>query len=260
MQDLAALARAARGLRGIFCDVDDTLTHDGVLVPAAYEAIARARDAGLRVVPVTGRPAGWAAVIAATWPVDAAIAENGAVYFRRDGRVVTARYWQSDAEREAARPKLETIRDAVLTHVPRARLATDQWLRRCDLAFDIGETQRLPDDVIAEMARLVTGAGANVTRSTIHLHVVAGDWDKARMCVRLARELFGEDLDATREHWLFVGDSPNDQPCFGYFPLSAGVANVQRFIGELHPPPSFVATREGGHGFAEVVNAVLASL
>jgi len=257
--DLPALVRAAPALRGIFCDVDDTLTKDGVLVPEAYAALAAARAAGLHVVPVTGRAAGWAAVFASTWPVDAAIAENGAVYFRRaaGSRVVTARFWQSDAERAAAQITLDRIRDDVLRHVPRARLADDQWLRRCDLAFDIGETQRLSNDEIDDILARIRKGGASATRSTIHAHAMSGDWDKARMCARLARELFGEDLDTTRSAWLFVGDSPNDQSCFAYFPLSVGVANVRRWLDVLSPPPRYVASKEGGEGFAEIVLALL---
>ena len=61
-------------IRGVFYDIDDTLTHDGVVTTEAYAALVRARAAGLRVVLVTGRPAGWAEVLASLWPVDAAIA------------------------------------------------------------------------------------------------------------------------------------------------------------------------------------------
>ena len=69
MKSYRELAPVAARLRGIFCDVDDTLTHGGVLVPAAYDAIARATAAGVYVVAVTGRPAGWAEVFACTWPL-----------------------------------------------------------------------------------------------------------------------------------------------------------------------------------------------
>ncbi|MCA1662751.1 MAG: HAD hydrolase family protein, partial [Myxococcales bacterium] len=95
MKSYRELAPLASQLRGIFCDVDDTLTHDGVLVPAAYDAIARARAAGLRVVAVTGRPAGWAEVFACTWPLAGAIAENGAFAVRRadDGKSVERMTW-----------------------------------------------------------------------------------------------------------------------------------------------------------------------
>jgi HAD superfamily hydrolase (TIGR01484 family) len=263
MESLDGLGAFAPGLRGIFCDIDDTLTHAGVLVPAAYAAIEACKRAGLRVVPVTGRPAGWASVIASTWPVDAAVAENGAVSFRRwsaRGRTfVGSNFWDSDAAREAARPRLEAIKADVLANVPRARLADDQWLRLCDLAFDIGETQTLDPGEVAEICRRIEAAGVRTTVSTVHAHAVPGDYDKAKMAVRLARELWNEDLETLRDRYLFVGDSPNDQAGFAYFPVSAGVANVRRYTDRLAPPPAFVATGEGGYGFAEIVERVLSS-
>ena len=79
------------------------------------------------------------------------------------------------------------------------------------------------------------------------------------MCVRAARHWWDVDLDATRAQYLFVGDSPNDQPCFAYFPVSAGVANVARYLDRLAPPPVYVADSEGGHGFAEIANLILGS-
>src|SRR5207244_12826390 len=69
---------------------------------------------------------------------------------------------------------------------------------------------------------------ARVVTSSVHAHAYFGDHDKARMCERMARSWWHEELVATRGDYLFVGDSPNDQPCFAYFPIAAGVANVRR--------------------------------
>ena len=49
----------AGGVRAVLLDIDDTLTTDGRLTAQAYAALERLQRAGLRVVPVTGRPAGW---------------------------------------------------------------------------------------------------------------------------------------------------------------------------------------------------------
>jgi HAD superfamily hydrolase (TIGR01484 family) len=254
-RDLAPLAPR---LRGIFCDVDDTLTHHGVVVPEAYAAICRAADAGLPVVAVTGRPAGYAEVLALMWPLAAAIAENGAFAVRRRGRSVERMLWDPEAVGEEQRRRLDVLAERVLAEVPGARLANDQWLRRRDLAFDIGETQTLPPATVDEIARRIREAGARVLISSVHAHAFFGDHDKARMCERVARQFLDEDLAATRADWLFVGDSPNDQACFAYFPNAAGVANVRRYLDVLTPPPAFVADGEGGHGFAEIVTLLLA--
>jgi hypothetical protein len=93
--------------------------------------------------------------------------------------------------------------------------------------------------------------------SSVHAHAYFGDHDKASMLVRLARERFGVDLPRERDRWLFVGDSPNDQAGFSFFPLSVGVANVGKSIDRLSPPPAYVTPSEGGHGFAELVDLIL---
>jgi len=261
MQPVTELAAHARGLRGVFCDIDDTLTHEGALVPAAYAALCALAEAGLRVVPVTGRPAGWAAVLAATWPVDGVVAENGALAYRRwqarGRRFVGENFWDPEPVRATHTARLAALRDDLLAHLPRARLADDQWLRRCDLAFDIGETQSLERDEIEAIVARIGAHGAHSTVSTVHAHASYSEVDKARMAVRVAREWWDEDLDQTRGDYLFVGDSPNDQAGFSYFPLSCGVANVSAFAPRLSPPPRFVTSRPGGHGFAELAALLL---
>ena len=72
-------ATACAGLVGLLTDIDDTLTTDGAITPDALDALGALKAAGLHVIPITGRPVGWSAPFAATWPVDAIVAENGAV-------------------------------------------------------------------------------------------------------------------------------------------------------------------------------------
>ena len=82
MKPLAEMPIEARGrIRGVLTDLDGTLTTHGRLFAAAYTALERLRAAGLLVIPVTGRPAGWCDHIARMWPVDAVVGENGAFYF-----------------------------------------------------------------------------------------------------------------------------------------------------------------------------------
>jgi hypothetical protein len=85
MRALNELPRTvAAGMHTVFSDIDDTLTTDGQLVPQAYVALDTLRRAGLRVILITGRPAGWCDHIARMWPVDAVIGENGAFYYWHD--------------------------------------------------------------------------------------------------------------------------------------------------------------------------------
>lgn len=258
MKSYRELAAVAGRLRGIFCDVDDTLTHGGVLVPAAYDALARATAAGLQVVAVTGRPAGWAEVFACTWPIAGAVAENGAFAVRRVGKGVERMTWDDAGTCNANARRLDLLAHEIVTALG-VKIAEDQWLRRCDLAFDIGETEQLDRATVDAICARITAAGARCITSSVHAHAFFGDHDKAAMCARAARAWWSVDLDATRADWLFVGDSPNDQPCFAYFPVAAGVANVRRYLDRLSPPPTYVADGEGGYGFAEIVDLLLRS-
>ena len=261
MRSYRELASLAPRLRGIFCDVDDTLTHDGTLVPAAYEAIARATAAGLRVVAVTGRPAGWAEVFACTWPLAGAIAENGAFAVRRatDGKSVERMTWDDEATCATQGRALAALAAEIVREVPDARLADDQWLRRCDVAFDIGETRQLARQTVDDISARIRAAGAQVVTSSVHAHAFFGDHDKAKMCARVARAWWNEALTDSRADYLFVGDSPNDQSCFAWFPVAAGVANVRRYLDRLAPPPTYVADAEGGYGFAQIAELLLRS-
>jgi HAD superfamily hydrolase (TIGR01484 family) len=255
---VAELAARAGALRGVFCDVDDTLTHDGALVPEAYAAVVALARAGLRVVPVTGRPAGYAQVLAAMWPVDAAVAENGAVaYVRRAARELEAFYWDDAEARAVQRARLAALRDDLCARFAFARVADDQWLRVCDLAFDVGERQKLDEAQILALKRAIEAAGARSVVSTVHAHAYLGDHDKARMLVRLGRALWQADLDADREAWLFVGDSPNDAAGFAHFPISAGPSNAAGW--NMTPGPAYVSAFPGGHGFADIARVVLSA-
>jgi len=258
VRPVAELADRSPRLRGVFSDIDDTLTHEGNVVPAAYAAIAKAKQAGLRVVLITGRPAGWAEVLASVWPVDAAIAENGGIAYLRRGRRVERIYFEPGDPADDAQ-KLAALQREVLATYPFARRADDSNLRVTDVAFDVGENQQLStveiDTITAHCRRL----GARTLVSSVHAHACFHGADKARMAVRVAELLWGEPEPEVASHYAFVGDSPNDQAAFAFFEASIGVANVARYASVLAPPPRYVTNGVGGHGFAEAMDLVLAS-
>ncbi|MDP6933555.1 MAG: HAD hydrolase family protein, partial [Myxococcota bacterium] len=105
-------------LRGILCDIDDTLTWEGRLVPTALLALQRAQQAGLRVVPITGRPAGWVDHIARMWPVDGVVGENGGLWYWMDGTRLRRSFLQDAATRKSNRARLDTAAATILEEVP----------------------------------------------------------------------------------------------------------------------------------------------
>jgi HAD superfamily hydrolase (TIGR01484 family) len=240
----------------VFSDIDDTLTHEGVVVLDAYAALLRAREAGLRTVLVTGRPGGWAEVLASVWPVDAAIAENGGIAYLRRGRRLERLYFESGDPTDDAK-RLALLADEIVKTYPFARRADDSALRITDAAFDIGENQHLADDEIQAITDHCRRLGARTLVSSVHAHACFHTADKARMSVRVAELLWNESATDVATHYAFVGDSPNDQAAFAFFETSIGVANVARYADVLSPPPRYVTPSPNGHGFAEAIDALL---
>jgi len=246
-------AAARRAIRFVLLDIDDTLTTSGRLTAAAYGGLEGLERRGLRVIPVTGRPAGWCDLIARFWPVDAVIGENGAFYFRYDhgSRVMTRHFWPSAEDRETARRRLDTLAGEILAAVLGARLAADSPTARTTWIDFAEDTGPLPSDDIDRIVALMHAAGASAKLSSIHVNGWFGDWDKRKMTLRLFREAYGIDLDHDRDRVVFIGDSPNDEPMFEYFPHSVAVANIAPYLSRLKSLPAYVTAGEGGAGFAE---------
>jgi hypothetical protein len=244
----------------LLTDIDDTLTDDGRLTAAAYSALERLQIGGLIVVPVTGRPAGWCDHIARMWPVHAVVGENGAFYFRYDRttRRMIRRYWKSDAERRRDALRLLELAGEIVAAVPGAAVAADQAYRETDLAIDFREdVPPLPPAAVARIVQMFEATGATAKISSIHVNGWFGDCDKLATTRRLFAAEFAIDLDARSREIVFVGDSPNDAPMFGFFPNAVGVANVRDFAGRLTAEPTWVTPSRGGKGFAELAAALL---
>ncbi len=257
MRPVAELpADTCRDLVGVFCDIDDTLTWDGELVPEAMTALFAAREAGLRVVPTTGRPAGWVDHIARMWPVDGVVGENGGLwFFMQDGGMQRC-FCQSAQDRMRNRERLQELAEKILREVPGTALASDQPYRELDLAIDFCEdVPRLPPRDIDAIQSQFRAAGATSKVSSIHVNGWYGDFDKLAGCRHFVHDRWKEELDPDK--WAYFGDSANDEPMFAAFGTSIGVANVRDFLDRMTDHPSWICTGNGGHGFAEGIRHIL---
>lgn len=263
MLPLRELSRtAAARIRVVFTDIDDTLTSDGRLPGSAFAALWSLHDAGIAVVPVTGRPAGWCDHLARMWPVAGIIGENGAFYFRYDARArrLVSRFLLPEEARRDLQERLAAVRDRILAEVPGSRVASDQAYRIHDLAIDYCEdVAPLPPEAVDRIVALFREAGATAKVSSIHVNGWFGSYDKLGMLKLFARETLDLDLDdpAQRARTAYAGDSPNDEPAFELFERSVGVANIRRFTEVLRHPPRYVTRAEGGAGFAELARHLL---
>ncbi len=249
-----------RGIRGVFTDIDDTLSTHGRLTAEAYAAMERLRAAGRLVVPITGRPAGWCDHIARMWPVDAVVGENGALYMRYDGatRRLARRFVDDEPVRRACRARLLTVAQKIIAAVPGCALASDQGYRETDLAIDFREdVPPLPREAVDRIVAMMQAEGMTAKTSSIHVNGWFGTYDKLSMTRSLCAEAFGVDIDAERERFVFVGDSPNDAPMFAFFANSVGVANVRELADRIATLPAYVTTDEAGAGFAELADFLL---
>jgi HAD superfamily hydrolase (TIGR01484 family) len=244
--------RALAGVRGVFTDIDDTLTRDGTIEPAALDALQRLHAAALPVVAITGRPLGWSEPFARAWPVAAIVPENGALALIRDGAALRTEYAQDEATRQANARRLRQVAARVLAEVPGARLARDSAGRVTDIAIDHSEFEHLDSAAIERVLAVMRSEGMTASVSSIHVNGWFGDHDKLSGARWMVQRLFGRRLDDERARWVYVGDSTNDQAMFGYFPLSVGVANLREFAAQLHTWPAYITDGERGAGFAQV--------
>lgn len=251
-------ATVCQKLRGIFCDIDDTITTQGKLMDCSYKALWDAHRAGLRVVPITGRPAGWVDHIARMWPVDAVIGENGAFYFWMQNGKMHRYFIQDAAIRASNRARLSKLQAEILAKIPGVAVSADQLYRESDLAIDFCEdVPPVAREKVLQVVQIFHNAGAQAKISSIHVNGWFGEFNKLSTCRLLLSNLFHEsDLDAIG-NYLFCGDSPNDEPMFAEFIHGVAVANIRDWLHLIKKTPHYITSLSGSEGFAEMTKIIL---
>jgi HAD superfamily hydrolase (TIGR01484 family) len=251
-----------RRIIGVFTDIDDTLTTDGAITANALQALHDLKAAGLHVIAITGRPVGWSAPFAATWPVDAIVAENGAVILQNMNEIALqpnkimhrqlSKLYQTDAEQRTRHyTRMQEVLLRIEREVPGAQRSTDSAGRETDIAIDHSEFTHLPPERIAQVVQLMQQEGLHATVSSIHINGWLGDHNKLQGARWVVRQLFDRELNDELDRWAYVGDSANDQLMFEAFTHSIGVANIERYVPQLTHLPRYVTQGERGAGFAQ---------
>lgn len=242
--------------RALFADVDGTMTTAGRLEAATYAALAAVADAGIPVVVVTGRPAGWGEAFARLWPIAGAIAENGAVTFWTDGARVQRSYAIDDDDIPGLRERMHAAVAEARRAVPGARLSSDCAYREIDLAIDWNEDVSLPVADADRITELLCARGFNATRSSVHVNFGPRGVDKLTACRELVEHRLAAD-PSDLAPYVYVGDALNDAPLFSGFPHAVGVANVRDVWDQLPAHPAFVTAAREGAGFRELAARLL---
>lgn len=249
-----------RAVTYLLTDIDDTITLNGRIPACAFQAMEDLDKAGINVIPITGRPAGWCDHIARMWPVKGVVGENGAFYFVYDvhTRKMTRRYFKTEKERQQDRIRLSVVKQKILESVPGCGISADQPYREADLAIDFAEdVPLLAQTAIDRIVDLFEQSGATAKVSSIHVNGWFGNYNKLSMTRILFKEIFDTDLDTIKETIVFIGDSPNDAPMFDYFPLSVGVANVLDSGDRIDVKPAWITEAKGGMGFAQLAKILV---
>jgi HAD superfamily hydrolase (TIGR01484 family) len=256
------ISEFAKKIEIVLTDIDDTLTNDGLLSSEAYSALWKLHDSGIKVVPVTGRPAGWCELIARQWPVAGVIGENGGLYFRyhHDLKKMKRFFVFDEKTQIQNRNKLQVIQKEIMDQVPDAALASDQFTRLMDLAIDFCEDiPKLDDKKIDQIVQIFKKHGAQAKVSSIHVNGWFGEYNKVSTAFTFLKNEFSISEKQAKKICCFIGDSPNDEPLFEAFPNSFGVANIKNFMQRLRFLPEFVSPSPGGKGFSEIAEKIISS-
>lgn len=243
---------------GVFTDIDDTLTTEGAITPNALQALADLKAAGLHVIAITGRPVGWSQPFAQSWPVDAIVAENGAVgLVHIEGLPLRKLYQQEPSTRATHFARMQHVLAEIERNIAGAKRSQDSAGRETDIAIDHSEFTHLSPAAMEAVVQAMQAAGMTATVSSIHINGWYGEHDKLVGARWIVRELLGRNLDAEIERWVYVGDSTNDQVMFKHFDHSVGVANIRHFATQMQHPPRYITQGERGDGFAELAQHLL---
>jgi HAD superfamily hydrolase (TIGR01484 family) len=243
-------------VRALFSDVDGTMTTGDRIEAATYAALERLGNAGIPVIMVTGRPAGFGQAFMKMTPVLACVTENGGVTFVREGRKLIKQYGVPAASLPEWRRRMNDAAVDVMSKVPGARLSSDSKYREVDLAIDWNEEVQLSREDAEMCVALLQKAGFTAARSSVHVNFGPPHFDKLSACVQVVRRVLGGS-EHELASYVYVGDALNDAPMFGGFPTSVGVSNIRAWWDELAHKPAYITERPEGAGLRELVEHVL---
>lgn len=229
-------------------DVDGTLTRDGKFRAGLLEVLTKLADAGVGIIPISGRPAGEVLGLCRYLPgVRFGVAENGLVEIEPD----QAPRWLGEV------PDVDRLR-AVGEHLNRnhgagLRVTGDAFCRIGDVAY---ERDGRDEAELVRLRELAEAEGVHLIWSNVHVHLAQRRPDKGAGLLELLRR---RDVDARAI--VTVGDAPNDAGLFeaDRFGLTVGTADVVGQREWFDALPEFVTRAPEVDGFVELADRLLSS-
>jgi HAD superfamily hydrolase (TIGR01484 family) len=247
----AVAADMFQDVRCVATDMDGTLTQQGKFSAAMLQALQDLAAAGVAVLIVTGRSAGWVSGLVSYLPVAGAIAENGGLFYPANQEVpVLLTPLENFAEH---RRQLAQVFEQLKLSFPKIQESVDNRFRISDWTFDVAG---LSLQEIEQLNLICRQLGWGFTYSSVQCHIKLDGQEKATALRQVLQKQFPE---LTPQQIVTVGDSPNDESLFNLklFPLSVGVANVLEYAGRLAYQPAFITAGVEGKGFCELAQAIL---
>ena len=237
-------------VRLIASDVDGTLTQNGKFSSDFISTLLDLQSAGIKVLLVTGRSAGWVSALVNYLPVEGAIAENGGLFLQPNG---TQDLLSSVPNLSRHRILLENTFHHIKQLFPNLHPSADNQFRITDWTFDVNDL--LADDIQAISAQCDL-MGWSFTYSNVQCHIKPLSQDKATGLLSVLKKYFPE---LNSQQVLTVGDSPNDEAMFNpdLFPISVGVANVRHYQDKMLHLPKYVTQASEFAGFSEFAKLLL---
>lgn len=232
-------------IKYIISDVDDTITKNGKLLPHALDALYKLKASGRTIVLLTGGSAGWSDTYIRQWPVDAVIAESGAVFlgYSKGGEIT------SIINPEIQQDKALKLRRKLMEYTSAYPFSSDQFARVFDVAYD---KKKMSNAEKTALKNILTLFGASFSESSIHINAWFGDYNKKSSLRYFMTNVLSISEEEYLEKGMYIGDSLNDEPLFGYFPLSVGMHSVEDMKSSFKELPTYISQYGGGDGFFEV--------
>ncbi|TAD74971.1 MAG: HAD family phosphatase [Oscillatoriales cyanobacterium] len=244
--------------QAIATDMDGTLTRSGRFSRELLADLERLQAAGIPLLIVTGRSAGWVSGLVEYLPIAGAIAENGGLLYRRDRPEGD---WLVDlpdpiAHRQALAAAFGHLTGQFRADLPQLTTASDNAFRLTDWTFDLAGLPQLTPTLLDEMGQFLADRGWGFTYSAVQGHIKLPNQHKAAGLQRAIAQLWP---DCDPKAIVTIGDSPNDESLFdrAQFPWSIGVANLHPYLDRLAHQPTYLTERAEGDGFCEVVDWLL---
>lgn len=236
------------GVTLVATDVDGTLTRGGKLDPGVLGAIRRLVDAGITVVPVSGRPAGEVQGLVRYLPgVRRGLAENGLLEIVPD---LAPRWLGVPTDK----PRLHRVGAALNAECSAGlRLTGDDYCRLGDVAF---ERDGRDEPELLRLRREAEARDVHLVWSNVHIHLAQAIPDKGAALLQLLAELKVPPTQVAT-----IGDAPNDAGLFtpGRFAVTVGTADVLGQLAYFPAAPRLVTAGREADGFCELAELLLRS-